>query len=412
MTNIPNTASLPQEGGAEAPYGKWKAFCTCYILFVEYINYFVHTMFNLVGFKPPYLTQIAVVVGLGMLASLFFLNKKRSAGSLIFPAVIGLLCLITIIRLGSNSNYFVRTVPEKLFLYCVPAYMAVYMLEDFDVFYEMLRKFCYFLLVVELLTVLLMTTGASAFVQTDYQGISYGLLIPLIFWICKDNRTTFETICLVVAFFLMIFFGGRGPLVCALLCVFYKMLMNAVRKPLWFFLLISVSALLLYFYNDIIQWVISVSAQYGFSGSIVKYYQMGDVFMNSGRDLIKEYAKELIADHTIFGVGMGGTRYWLGVYGFKFGNYPHSILYEFWCDYGVALGTALLGLLCVGIARVFFNRKTNPKAYAFFEICVFSTGFLVLVFSSSYLFSQLFFAMIALMSHFSERTQKCQESVS
>ncbi len=412
MTNTPNNASLPQDGGKKTQYGKWKAFCTCYILFVEYINYFVHTLFNLVGFKPPYLTQFILAAGLGMLVSLFFFNKKRSVGSLFFPVIVGLLYLITIIRLGGNSDYFVSTVSEKLFLYCVPAYMAVYMLEDFDAFYEMLRKFCYFLLVVELLTVVLMTAGSSAFVQTDYQGISYGLLIPLIFWICKDGRTKTETVCLVVAFLLMVFFGGRGPLACSLLCIFYKMLLNAVRKPIWFVLLLLVSGLLLYFYTDIIQWVISVSTQYGFSGSIVKYYQMGDVFMSSGRDLIKEYAKELIADHTILGVGMGGTRYWLGVYGYKFGVYPHSILYEFWCDYGVVLGTALLGLFCIGIARVFFIRSRNPKAYALFEICVFSTGFLVLVFSSSYLFSQLFFALIALMPHFSERTQKCQESVS
>lgn len=411
MTTTPNNMSLPKDGGEKMQNARWKAFGTCYILFVEYINYFIHTLFNIIGFKPPYLTQFVLAVGLGMLALLFLSNKKTMA-SLILPAVVGLLYLITIARLGSNSYYFVRTVPEKLFLYCIPAYMAVYMIDDFDEFYEMLNKFCCFLLAVELLTVVLMTVGSSAFVKADYQNISYGLITPLIFWICKDRRTKFEKACLVVAFFLMIFFGGRGPLACVLLCVFYKMLLNAVRKPIWFVLLVFASVLLLYFYGDIIQWVIAVSTRYGFSGSIVKYYQMGDVFMSSGRDLITEYVNDLIAEHTIFGVGMGGTRYWLGVYGFKFGNYPHNIIYEFWCDYGVALGTVLLGLLGIGIARAFFRRERNPKAYSLFEICVFSTGFLVLMFSSSYLFSQMFFAMLALMSRFSRRERKCQKSES
>ena len=403
--NISDSAALPQNSGAKTQYGKWKAFCTCYILLVEYINYFVHTLLNLIGFKPPYVTQLVLAAGLMMLAFLFVFTKARSGGSLLFPVLVGLLYLLTYVRLSGNTHFFVSSVPEKLFLYCIPAYMAVYMLEDFDSFYEMLRKFCFFLLGVELLTVALMTAGSSAFVQTDYQGISYGLLIPLIFWICKEKRTKLETVGLAVAFFLMIFFGGRGPLVCVLLCVFYKMFIHAIKKPLWFVLLFAVSALLLYFYGDIIQWVISVSTRYGFSGSIVKYYQMGDIFMTGGRDLIKEYSRELISDHPIFGVGMGGTRYWLGVYGYKFGVYPHSILYEFWCDYGVILGTVLLGLLCVGIVRVFFKRKANPKAYALFEICVFSTGFLVLMFSSSYLFCPLFFAMLALMLRFSDKKQ-------
>lgn len=394
MTNSVTTAKK-----LAVPHKNMIAFCACYIMFVEYINYFAHTFFKLLGFGIPYLTQIVLLFGLTMLAFVFFNNSRRRFSSLIFPLIILLLTCMTYLRLEDNAHYFTESALEKLFLYCIPAYIAVYLIDDFQSLNKMLQKFSVFLLAVEILTVILMTTNSSAFVQTDYQGISYGLLIPLIFWICKNDRTKFETLCLFVAFFIMIFFGGRGPLVCALLCILYKMF-QVPRRPLLMILFFLTSVFLVFFYQDIIQWVIDISSKYGFSGSIAKYYEMGDVFMLSGRDDIRQNASEIIKNHPLLGVGMGGTRYWLGEYGFKYGNYPHNILYEFLCDYGVIFGSTLFAMLCFFCIRIFLKRNKNKEAYTLFEICFFSTGFLVLMFSSSYLLCPLFFAMIALIPRF------------
>lgn len=178
---------------------------------------------------------------------------------------------------------------------------------------------------------------------------------------------------------------------------------------MWILLLGIGGTLLVLFYENILQLIIAFSAKYGFSGSIVKYANMGDVFMLSGRDSIGQNAVDIIRDHPLLGVGMGGTRYWLGVYGFKYGNYPHNILYEFLCDYGVVFGLCLFAVLLLNCFIVFRRRSMNPEAYALFEICFFSTGFMVLLFSSSYLFCPLFFAMLALMPRFGQSSRLPQK---
>lgn len=385
------------------------AFSACYIMFSEYINYFVHTVFSVVGLKIPYTTQMVVFFGLAMLSVVLIKRIRRNSRCLVLPFATLCLALISYLRLGNNAFYFTDSVMEKLLLYCIPTYVAVCFIQDYHVFYLTLKKYAVFLLVVEVLTVALMTSGSSAFIKTDYQGISYGLLIPLIFWICKKDRTIIEKICLVIAFFVMVFFGGRGPLACALLCVLYQMLMQKKHRPMWILLLGIGGTLLVLFYENILQLIIAFSAKYGFSGSIVKYANMGDVFMLSGRDSIGQNAVDIIRDHPLLGVGMGGTRYWLGVYGFKYGNYPHNILYEFLCDYGVVFGLCLFAVLLLNCFIVFRRRSMNPEAYALFEICFFSTGFMVLLFSSSYLFCPLFFAMLALMPRFGQSSRLPQK---
>lgn len=381
-------------------YSSLTAFCACYVMFTEYINYFSHIVTRLVGLQVPYLTQLVVFFGIAMLAFACLIDFRRAASGLVLPVLVLCMVFITWFRLGANACYVTDSVLEKLLLYCIPTYLAVYLVSDFRCLFDMLRKFSFFLLLVEILTVLLMTTNSPAFVQTDYQGISYGLMIPLIFWVCKPKRTVVETVCLLAAFFIMVFFGGRGPLACVLLCVVYRMLLESKRRPWQMVLLCLMAVTVILFYENILRWIIYIMEQYGFSGSIVKYAELGNIFSLSGRDNIQQYAMDIISDHFLIGVGTGGTRYWLGVYGFKFGNYPHSIILEFLCDYGVVWGTVLFVALCFACVRVFRRRSQNQEAYALFEICFFSTGFLVLLFSSSYLFCPLLFAMLAVMKNF------------
>ena len=152
------------------------------------------------------------------------------------------------------------------------------------------------------------------------------------------------------------------------------------------------------FYDVLLDWVVRISSEYSFAGSIAKYAEMGDVFSDSGRGDILDFAKNIIKERP-WGSGFGSTRYILGVFGYKYGNYPHNIFYEFWCDYGVIVGTILLIVLIISMFKTFRRKDVNESATALFEICFFSTGFLILIFSSSYIFSPLFFAMLAIMQN-------------
>ena len=173
--------------------------------------------------------------------------------------------------------------------------------------------------------------------------------------------------------------------------------------------ILLVSILLFYFYDDILNIIVSIAKENNFAGSIVKYAELGDIFSDSGRNEILEVAKEVVQERP-WGSGLGSTRYLLGVYGFKYGNYPHNIFYEFWCDYGIIVGTILLIALIVSILRTFRLRTLNKTAMTLFEICFFSTGFLILIFSSTYIFCPMFFAMIAIMQNIHKELKNNNET--
>ena len=386
-----------------------ESFAICYIMFFEYVNYFAHSVLKLLGLQVYNVTITLAGVVLVLLIYLISKNHATVLSALVLPLIVTGLYFLSILFNAEGAEYIQKSVAEKLFLYCIPTYIAVRLISNYENFYNMLGKFCALILFTETLAILCMTYFPERFIDTDYQGISYGLLIPFIYFVGKEKYNIRTIAAIILAGVLLLFFGGRGPILCALICVCYRLLLNINKNKIWILVILLVSILLFYFYDDILNIIVSIAKENNFAGSIVKYAELGDIFSDSGRNEILEVAKEVVQERP-WGSGLGSTRYLLGVYGFKYGNYPHNIFYEFWCDYGIMIGTILLIALIVSMFKTFKSRTVNPTATALFEICFFSTGFLILTFSSSYLFCPLFFAMLAIMQNIAyERKQKIKE---
>jgi len=369
----------------------------CFVLFFEYINYFVHTAFAVLRLPNALTTEAMLITQLLAVTYIAYTHRNRLAVALGLPVVICILYAFTLLIVFDGYRYISQNITEKLLLYCIPVYLCVFLIEDYSLLYPTLNKFCVFILLGEIVAIFLQTTGSAYFVQTDYQGISYGLMIPFVFFVCNPSRSTLGIAGAVVAFLLMLFFGGRGPIICAVFCVLYKLRLQSKRNNLWFVVLVAAGAMLVLGYNSIINWVITVSHNRGFGGSIVKYNSLGDVFSDSGRSNILKTALEIIDDRLFLGYGLGADRYYMGVYGFKYGNYPHNILLEFMIHFGAVVGSVLFLVLLYNIFRTVQRRVYSKELYTIFEICFMSTGFLILLFSVSYLISPLFYAMVAVM---------------
>lgn len=372
------------------------AFAVCYILFVEYINYFAHSVCRVTGLIWGYTTPFLVGMVLVWTIILTWQKREMCWRAYVLPIIVGMLYVMSLFYNRMGAEHISKAIGEKLFLYCIPAYIAVRLISDYKVFYKMLEYFCVFVLATQVLSIFCMTYLPDKFVKTDYQGISYGLLIPFIFFVCKEKYNPKIIALFSITGFLLVFFGGRGPILCAFICVFYKLCLNVNKNKGWIFILALGGLSFFLIYDNILDIIVNISKNNNFAGSIVKYAESGDIFSDSGRSGILSCARQIISDHPM-GSGFGSTRYWLGEYGFKYGNYPHNIFYEIWCDFGVAVGSLILCILIAYIYKTFQSRKINPEATAMFEICFFSSGFLILLFSASYIFNTLFWVLISVM---------------
>ena len=231
----------------------------------------------------------------------------------------------------------------------------------------------------------------------DYQSISYGLLIPFIFFVWKTDVKVIDIGKVALCLLMLILFGGRSGIFCAICCIGIKCLQKAKRKAAWMVASILMASLLLISYKPILEMIVTISSDMGTGGSLVKYSQLGGVFSDSGRGMIYKTAIEVIKDAPLVGHGMGADRFLLGEYGFRYGNYPHNLLLELMIHFGVVWGVAIVVGLFVLFYRFYKRRRENPELCVLFVICFFSTGFLILLFSSSYLVCPLAFALLAIV---------------
>ncbi len=388
---------------------KKESFAICYIMFFEYINYLAHSILKLLGIQIYHVTIALTVVGMFLLLYLILKKQAIVLPVLALPLIVAGLYFLSLELNVDGADIIREAVFEKLFLYCIPTYIAVRLIGNYEDFYDMLGKFSVVILITQTLAIFCTTYLPDRSVYINYQGISYGLLIPFIYFVCKEKYNGKIIATIVFITFLMVFFGGRGPILCAFLCFLYKLLLNIKKNKIWIFVLFFGGIMFLLLYDDILDIIVSIAKENGFTGSLVFYSNRGDVFSDSGRNEILEVAKEVIKEKP-WGSGLGSTRYLLGVYGYKYGNYPHNIFYEFWCDYGILIGTILIIVLIVSIIKTFMVRTANPNATILFEICFFSTGFLILTFSTSYSFCPLFFAMIAIMQNIHKELKNNNET--
>lgn len=379
------------------PSHKRELWILCFVLFFEQINYCVHVLMMTLGLPNAFTTEILLLVEVFFLLQIIFKYKNRFLSAMFFPALVILLYLMCWVTLGENFHYVSDNISERLFLYCLPAYLCIYMLRDFMDLEKVLNYFCTFILISNMVAILVQHSTGGVIEGADYQSISYGLLIPFIFFVWKTDVKAIDIGKAALCLSMLVFFGGRSGILCAICCVGVKLLQKARKKRAWMVAIIVIASLVLISYKPIIEIIVTISSDMGAGGSLAKYSQLGDVFSDSGRMMIYRTAIEIIKDAPLVGHGMGADRFLLGEYGFKYGNYPHNLVLELMIHFGVVLGLVIIVGLFVLFYRFYKRRRENPELNVLFVICFFSTGFLILLFSSSYLVCPLAFSLLAIV---------------
>ena len=374
---------------------KIDAFAVCYVIFFTQLNLILHafTFFSSSLTSVLYLLMRALFVTVIIWCA--FNNYRRIVNALLIPMLIIVLYYITSIRLGNNFKYVSDALQENLFLQCLPAYFCSYLLEDYSGLKMILKKFAYILLIGGIGIVLFQIIFGSSAFQVNYLNVSYCLTVPFVYFLLTDDWKKIYIGILIGDAILILLFGGRSAILCIAVALVYKFIFVDKNRSLWI-IIIGISGFLLpFFYDSILTWIVKTSSSYGISGGIQKYYNMGSIFLDSGRESINDSVRDIIGMNPYIGVGLGADRYYLGCYGFQYGWYPHNLFFELMIDFGIVIGVVAFTYILIQIVRVLFGNNQCGEGDLLLKICIFTGGFIVLLFSNSYLRSPMFFTIIA-----------------
>lgn len=180
--------------------------------------------------------------------------------------------------------------------------------------------------------------------------------------------------------------GNRGSVLTCFVFIALVVIYHGVLQRRALFLVVSVILILglLKLTLSSMEALMPTLEQMNVSTRIVDRFDEGILTISSGREeTVYPIAKQLIRERPYQGHGMLGDRPYFG------GNYPHNLFFEFWIQYGVALGSLLL----IAYFGVFVHAFYVTKDYAsrVFLLLLLSVVGVKLQLSSSYLLEGLFY---------------------
>lgn len=196
--------------------------------------------------------------------------------------------------------------------------------------------------------------------------------------------------------------GARGPIAAALGFFVVKFSLfnggGSLRKII-LLSLVAMAAIFIYLnLDEVVSAVVSLVSLGGGSNRLEAKLGWGTLFSGGGRDDISAFCFQCISESPLFGYGIGQDRILINDYmhgNNVLGYYPHNILLELAMHYGVIAAGLLAALGCYALIRSYINADRGVRDLIL--VLVFA-GLVPLFFSSTYLDSPLFFALMGLCS--------------
>ena len=235
--------------------------------------------------------------------------------------------------------------------------------------------------------------------STDNMYASYNVLpsvMYLIYWALEKKKLRYWVVP-IVGVILVFSYGTRGPIVAILAFV----LLSAFLQYFWMkkgiqrvayavlsgtiLIVVSMTNIILKVAEILNDWFVAI----GFSTRIMDLFIQGEIAYDSGRDVISDKITNAIWKNPILGYGIMGDRRVLVA---GEGEYAHNILLEFWCDFGLVIGTVLIVLVFYLIIAAIAKEKKNRLFVLMISTIVISK----LMFSGSFIVEPYFFLMLGL----------------
>ncbi|MBO7310308.1 MAG: O-antigen ligase family protein [Clostridia bacterium] len=213
----------------------------------------------------------------------------------------------------------------------------------------------------------------------------------LIYWAYREGKFR-NWLPALVGVFLVLAYGTRGPILAII--IFFVLMMflykfkNVVLKAMGILGIVVVS----FFFTfsgvtaNFVLLLQNMFKKIGVSTRIFDFWAEGVLTSDRGREAIANKVWEAILKKPFTGYGYFGDRNVLN------GGFAHNLFLEVWCEFGLALGTILLGLLFWVVIRALIRtRGTDAFGFLLLLACMVFTE---LMFSGSYAVEPNFFLMI------------------
>ncbi|OUO28892.1 hypothetical protein B5F87_06565 [Eubacterium sp. An3] len=262
------------------------------------------------------------------------------------------------------------------FLAVLPLFFLGTMIDKVKIPYETLGTLSYYVIILFLISVIFLSSGD---VVDHDMGKAYDCLpsVMLVSFNALKKRRGRDFIFMALGVILLLLCATRGPiLLYAIFMILQLPLIERKYRYLYIGLLLAVIILFISPLGMILVEVISLLLNnLGFSTRIIDLLLTGDLTYDNGRNWLYDATFAMIEAQPWRGNGIFSDRRATGAIGIGengIGIYVHNIIYEFWCDFGYILGTALLVIIAFGILKTLKKHKTNINFKVIFLIFVIS----------------------------------------
>ena len=303
--------------------------------------------------KIPTLAYMFLILVIVFVVLTFFIDPNRFLGS------------------GFPYNY-VRSQLRTFIAYCLPLFLAVSSIKDYEGLSKKLFSAVPKLFFVALLAFLL--RFVSKVDNADY-SMSYGnavmfLTILAIFRYVTTKKKT-NIIYVIISLGFIISCGSRGPLVSIFLAIIICLVCysNSRISKLTLFFMPIISMLIWFCFDNIIVLATIFLEGFGIRSRTLILFTNGMGTYDSGRTVFHQGVLNKLSEKPLTGLGAFGGEATVGL--------THSLYLDTLANFGYVIGIPLLVLLIGYSIKLFMKNKNGARGYILivFMVEVFPTGF-------------------------------------
>ena len=284
---------------------------------------------------------------------------KRLYSSMIVDAVLftSIFILDSFLHINKVTNrvdvyiYFMST--------CLPIFVYVKKIKNWDVFLNCSRKISYFIIVLGLFFLI---TRDAADMNEYNMSLGYYLLFPticMLYFSLNKVNTLINTAFFLTGIIVIFFIGSRGPILgIAIFWVLYELFVSKIKSKKEFISKgIGIIVLLICFFNfdTIVVYLSQITENIGLESRSLQYLLNGDFGNLSNRDIIYRWAFEQIDQAFFIGNGIGYSLATIG-------TYCHNIVLEIAVEFGVIISLALsFFLIILSIYKLYIGNSSERR---------------------------------------------------
>lgn len=374
-------------------YESISSFLSALLIYNVFIDYTVSGLLRVLRISSDVVSIRGISYIIYVLSSVVVLlyNRRVSLKSFFLPIV---LFIALIVSLNTNPDISIYSVYYEPLLYmCFPIYLIYGNIKSFDKVFKFVVILAYVSGVFFCLIFTVHYFITPIINSASYQTTSYAFLLPLFIILQKRNKKISDFVLISVMLFFAIVAGGRISLFCIAVYVAVQLIKKGKRNLVFGIATLIIAVLAVTFFDKLLDIIVIVSQKFGIVGGIAYYTKVGNVFLETTRTDIWVQAIELISKRPILGYGILGDRLVFS----KGIAYSHNLFLEIALQYGLIVLILFSSWFIVRFIKILTTKHDNSSFITTYRSLMYSTGFLVLLLSCSYLNQPCFFAFLGMM---------------